>query len=115
MIGTLGFVSHELSFVWYGQTPLGCVEVTKATRECVPVKPICVHFRAPLGHMGPRKGLPPHIVELIQIANLSITGATAFSCVKVSKPAGEGVTIKTIRVHLRPTFCPKFISCNIFF
>ena len=48
MIGTLGFVSHELSFVWYGQTPLGCVEVTKATRECVPVKPICVHFRAPL-------------------------------------------------------------------
>ena len=48
MIGTLGFVSHELSFVWYGQTPLGCVEVTKATRECVPVKPIRVHFRAPL-------------------------------------------------------------------
>ena len=48
MIGTLGFVSHELSFVWYGQTPLGCVEVTKATRECVPVEPICVHFRASL-------------------------------------------------------------------
>ena len=48
MIGTLGFVSHELSFVWYGQTPLGCVEVTKATRERVPVEPICVHFRTPL-------------------------------------------------------------------
>ena len=55
MIGTLGFVSHELSFVWYGQTPLGCVEVTKATRERVPVEPICVHFRAPLKKWGRHK------------------------------------------------------------
>ena len=28
---------------------------------------------------------------------------------------GEGVTIKTIRVHLRPTFRPKFISCKKIF
>ena len=48
LIGTKGFVLHKQSVARQGEASFRCVEITKATRECVAVKPICVHFWTPL-------------------------------------------------------------------